>query len=235
VITLYVEGYGQGDRMPLSLAARDESGRLLWHDEASLPRHGDLFSGAVNVPVAKIGIGVAVVLIWPSDAADTVRAPVFVGFGEELPVAKFDDMLQYLRWFAAPYRIKALRDSSPEGRPAAWANFVKETDSNPLTPVNEDLQAYFTRLLIVSQRFKEEGSPGWLTDRGKVFLGLGEPDQMYDQGISTLGDRGRAQVWQYQRLNIQLTFYDQSGFGRWRLTNASELEFQSQWQRRVNR
>jgi len=235
LIPFYVEGYGGGDSLSVTLEARNESGRVLWHDVAPLPRRGDLFAGVVNVPVAKVGIGIAVVSMWPSGTADTVRAPMFVGFGEELPVAKFEDMVLYLRWFAAPYRLKALRESAPEARPAAWAQFVKETDSTPLTPVNEDLHEYFGRLLLVTTRYREEGTPGWMSDRGKVFLGLGEPDQVFDQGMAALGDRGRAEVWEYRRYNVQLTFYDQTGFGRWRLTNASEIEFQSQWQRRVSR
>jgi GWxTD domain-containing protein len=164
-----------------------------------------------------------------------VRAPVFVAFGEELPVAKFEDMIAYLRWFAAPYRLKALRDTTPEGRPGAWFEFVKATDTSPETRVNEELSEYFTRLLIVATRYREEGTPGWKTDRGKVFLGLGEPTQVFDQGMAAMGDRGRAQVWEYRNQNIQLMFYDQTGFGRWRLTNTSEATFQSQWQRRVNR
>ena len=144
-------------------------------------------------------------------------------------------MLVYLRWFASPYRIKQLRDTEPEARPAAWTVFVKATDSDPVTPVNEDLVDYFSRLLIVTTRFREEGTPGWLTDRGKVLLGLGEPDQIYDQGLAGVGNRGRSQVWEYRRLNTQFVFYDQTGFDRWRLTNSGEMEFQAQWQRRVNR
>ncbi len=235
VLSLYLEGYGAGERLPVSVEARNETGQLLWHDTATLPRHGDLFSGVVAVPVAKIGIGIAVISMSASGTSDTARAPVFVGFGEELPVAKFEDMLVYLRWFAAPFRLKVLRESAPEARPAAWAQFVKETDSTPLTAVNEDLREYFARLLLASARYREEGTPGWLTDRGKVFLGLGEPDQVFDQGMAAMGERGRAQVWEYRRFSVQLVFYDQSGFGRWRLTNASEIEFQSQWQRHVNR
>jgi GWxTD domain-containing protein len=200
-----------------------------------LPRRGDLFSGVITVPVSKVGIGVAVVGAWSSGGADTVHAPVFVGFGDGLPVAKFEDMLQYLRWFAAPSRLRALRDTTPEARPAAWAAFVKATDLNPQTPVNEELLAYFDRLLVATTRFKEEGAPAWTTDRGKVYLGLGEPDQIYDQGLAGVGDRGRSQVWEYRRYSTQFVFYDQTGFGRWRLTNAGEMEFQSQWQRRVNR
>jgi GWxTD domain-containing protein len=235
VIALYVEGYGDTDKLALSIEARNDAGRILWSDHATLPRRDEMFSGVVTVPVSKIGIGVAVVAVWPTGGADTVRAPVFVAFGEELPVAKFEDMIQYLRWFAAPYRLKVLRDTTPEARPAAWAAFVKATDSSPQTAVNEDLLDYFERLRVAMVRYKEEGTLGWMSDRGKVFLGLGEPDQVFDQGMSALGERGRSQVWEYRGLNIQLIFYDQTGFGRWRLTNASEMEFQSQWQRRVSR
>lgn len=234
-IVLYVEGYGDGSRLPLSIEARNDLGRTLWRDTLSLPRRGDLFSGAVSVPVARIGIGVSVISLWPTGMADTTRAPVFITFGEGLPVAKFDDMLVYLRWFASPYRIKQLRDTTPEARPAAWTAFVKATDSDPVTPINEDLVDYFSRLLLVTTRFREEGTPGWLTDRGKVLLGLGEPDQIYDQGLGGVGNRGRSQVWEYRRLSLQLVFYDQTGFDRWRLTSSSEMEFQGQWQRRVNR
>jgi GWxTD domain-containing protein len=234
-VALYVEGYGQGELLPVGLEVRSDEGRVLWRAQTTLPRNGDLFSGVVWIPVNKIGIGVAVVAMWPPAATDTARAPVFITFGEGLPVAKFDDMLVYLRWFAAPYRLKTLRDTTPEARPGAWTAFVKATDSNPLTSMNEDLVDYFTRLLVVTQRFREEGVPGWLTDRGRVFLGLGEPDQVYDQGLRGFGDRGRSQVWEYRGQNAQLVFYDQTGFGRWKLTNASEMEFMNQWQRKVNR
>ena len=71
------------------------------------------------------------------------------------------------------------------------------------------------------------------TDRGKVLLGLGEPDQMNEQPPSLGNSRGRYQIWTYQNLSIQLTFYDQTGFGRWRLTNSSEIEFQTAWRRRI--
>jgi len=235
VVGLYVEGYGEGNRLPLSIEARNDLGRTLWRDTLSLPRRGDLFSGVAYVPVARIGIGVSVVKLSVVGSADSVQAPIFVSFGEGLPVAKFEDMLLYMRWFASPYRLKVLRDTTPEGRPAAWMAFVKETDGNPMTPVNEDLVAYFTRLILATSRFREEGTPGWMTDRGKVYLGLGEPDQIYDQGLAGMGTRGRSQVWEYRGLNLQLIFYDQTGFERWRLTNSSDSEFQLAWQRRVNR
>jgi GWxTD domain-containing protein len=157
---------------------------------------------------------------------DTVREPLFVTFGEELGIATFDELLNYLRYFATPERLQALRDAPPEQRAAAWAAFWKESDPTPSTPEHEGLRDYFERLQTANQRFGEEGTPGWLTDRGKVFATLGEPDQILEQGGPGVTTRGRAQIWVYTQHHVQLVFIDQTGFGRWRLTPSSESDFQ---------
>lgn len=72
-----------------------------------------------------------------------------------------------------------------------------------------------------------------MTDRGRVLLGLGRPDQVFEQVARTLADRGRMQIWEYRTLNMAVNFVDQTGFGRWRLTTASEAEFMTAWRRRV--
>jgi GWxTD domain-containing protein len=233
IVGLYLEAYGPnlGPRLPLQLAVRTDDGRTLFTDTLSLPRRTGLYSGVLYVPIARVGIGPALVSVWEADQADTTRAPIFVGFGEELPVASYEEMLNYLRWFAPPYRLKVLRDTAPEFRAAAWTSFVKERAS--ITGGSDALREYFVRLNNANNRFREEGMPGWMTDRGKVLLGLGEPDQVNEQPPSIGNSRGRYQIWTYQNLGVQLSFYDQSGFGRWRLTNSSEIEFQNAWRRRV--
>jgi hypothetical protein len=76
-------------------------------------------------------------------------------------------------------------------------------------------------------RYNEDGTPGWITDRGMALVGLGEPDQIIDQGIGDVGVRGRAQVWEYRQHRLQLVFVDQTGFGRWRLTTSSDADLQA--------
>jgi hypothetical protein len=88
-------------------------------------------------------------------------------------------------------------------------------------------------MLEANTRFREETAPGWQTDRGKVLLGLGRPDQVYEQIGRGLSQQGRQQIWEYRGQNLALTFYDQNGFGRWRLTTTSESEFMNAWRRRV--
>jgi GWxTD domain-containing protein len=206
---------------------------MLFTDTVSILRRQDLFSGVLYVPVVRTGIGPVMVSIWQTGMPDTVRAPVFVGFGDELPVATYDEMINYLRWFASPARLRSLRDTAPEFRPGAWAAFIKE--NSELSGGTEELRAYFARLLEANTRFREEGIPGWQTDRGKVLLGLGEPDQVYEQGASDPTQRLRSTIWEYRNMQQNIVFNEQTEFGHWRLTNSSAIAFENAWQRKVTR
>jgi GWxTD domain-containing protein len=235
LIGLYLEAYGPSSvsRLPLNVAARTETGRMLFADTVSIARRQDLFSGVLYIPVARTGIGPVMVSIWQTGMADTTRAPIFIGFGDELPVATYDEMINYLRWFASPARLRSLRDTAPEFRPGAWAAFIKE--NSELTGGTEELRAYFARLLEANTRFREEGIPGWQTDRGKVLLGLGEPDQVYEQGASDPTQRLRSTIWEYRNMQQNIVFNEQTEFGHWRLTNSSAIAFENAWQRKVTR
>lgn len=236
VVRVYLEGYGPAaGRLPLSLAVRNAQGGTLWSDTASLVGHGQLFSGLIRIPVARLGVGPATLIAARVDSPDTARSPLLVTFGDDLPVASFDEMLSYLRFFATPQRLKALRDTAPEARAAAWAAFLRETDPNPATAQNEALEEYFTRLRQASIRFRDEGSGGWMSDRGRVYLTLGEPDQIYEQGANDVSQRGRAQIWEYREYRVQLVFIDQTGFSRWRLTSSSAAEFEALARRVLSR
>lgn len=232
VIPFFLESYGQGDSSrTVSYAVRAENGRAIYRDSVALPWRGQLYSGTVNIPISRIGIGAMSIGAWISGRPDTVRAPLFVGFGGDLPLASYEEMLNYLRWFAPAYRLQTLRDTAPEFRPAAWAAFVRERSGE--NGSTDSFRDYFARMLEANSRFREEAVPGWQTDRGRVLLGLGRPDQVYEQINRSMSQQGRVQNWEYRAFNLVLTFYDQNGFGRWKLTSASESEFMAAWRRRV--
>ena len=232
VIPFFLESYGNGDSVrAINYAVRAENGRTIFLDSARLPWRGQLFAGTVSIPINKVGIGAMTMAAWVPGKADTVRAPLFVGFGADLPLASYEEMLNYLRWFAPPYKLQALRDTAPEFRPAAWISFLK--DYTTPSGSSDAFREYFIRMLEANSRFHEETGAGWQTDRGKVLLGLGRPDQVYEQIGRAFSQQGRQQVWEYRTQSIVLTFYDQNGFGRWKLTTTSEAEFLSAWRRRV--
>lgn len=230
-VAIYVEGYGPGTRLPVDFVIRNDKGAQVWRDSTALTRRGAVFSGVVNVPISTVGVGIGQVSFTRRDAADTVKTPLFVSFGEDIPLMSFEDMLGFLRFFATPSKLSALRTAPLAARATVWAEFLRSTDPIPETAINEEMQAYFGRIQLANTQFRMDRNPGWLSDRGMVFVALGEPDQIFErntnQSVTTAQMSGttRLQIWQYRNLSAQLVFYEETG--RWRLTRPSESEFLS--------
>lgn len=230
-VAIYVEAYGQGTRLPVDFVVRNDKGAQLWRDSAFLARRGNLFNGVVNVPISTVGVGIAQVSFTRRDSPDSAKAPLFVSFGEDIPLMSFEDMLGYLRFFASPFQLSQLRTAPLERRATVWAEFLRATDPVPETATNEEMQNYFARIQQANVEFRADRNPGWLSDRGMVFVSLGEPDQILERNVNAtmsttqIGSTTRLQVWQYRKYSAQLAFYEETG--RWRLTRPSEAEFLS--------
>jgi GWxTD domain-containing protein len=215
----------------VDFVVRNDKGAQIWRDSAVLSRRGTLFNGVVNVPISTVGVGIAQVSFTRRDSPDSAKAPLFVSFGEDIPLMSFEDMLGYLRFFATPFQLSQLRTAPLERRATVWAEFLRATDPIPETATNEEMQNYFGRIQQANAEFRADRNPGWLSDRGMVFVSLGEPDQILERNVNAamsttqVGSTTRLQVWQYRKYSSQLVFYEETG--RWRLTRPSEAEFLS--------
>ncbi len=230
-IVLYLEGYGIAARVPVRIAITNERNQRTWSDTISLQRNGAVASRLVPVPVGRAGLGISTITVTRVGTTDSSSTRVFVGFGPEIPLMTYEELLTKLRYFASPERIRSLRETPIDERGRTWAQFRQGTDPIPSTPEHEGLQGYFNRLFVADARFRGSGEMGYLSDRGAVFVTLGEPDQIFEQMVNTnngsaYATNGRVQVWEYGQYNTRLIFTD-SGIGRWQLTNGSRIEFQS--------
>ena len=226
VLTLYVESYGPLDSVSLPVRVLDHEKRPILFDTLKLARHREILSGTATLQVARLGWG-AIYVELRSPGGSAAVVPVIVSLGEGLVVTTYDEMLEYLRFYASSERLRALREASAEQRPVVWARFLRETDPAPSTVEHEGLRAYFNLVEQANARFHDEGIPGWMTDRGMVYVTLGEPDNIFEPRGPQSVERGRAQVWEYTRHRVQLMFIDATGFGKWRLAPYSEAEFAS--------
>jgi GWxTD domain-containing protein len=224
---VYLEGYGLAPAERVAVAVLNDAHAAILRDTVQLTRQGALSSALLDFPVSRVGVGPVTVVARLVGSNDSVSAPLFIGFGDEFGITSFDELLSYLRYFVSPERLQLLRDMPPEQRASAWATFWRQTDPNPATPEHEALRDYFQRIATANMRYREEGTAGWLTDRGKVFITLGEPDQTSGEGSArSTSSRGRSEIWQYAQYRAQFIFVNQNGFSRFRLTPASEADFE---------
>lgn len=83
-------------------------------------------------------------------------------------------------------------------------HFWERRDPDPRTPHNEARLAFWNRVLEANFKFGDTPKPGWKTDRGKIYILLGPPDEIekkefYDAQIKTIANRGLMR-WHYRGL-----------------------------------
>jgi len=100
--------------------------------------------------------------------------------------------------------------------------FWKMRDPTPGTPRNEYKEEHYRRLAMAEKLFRDEGKPGWMTERGKFYILLGKP-----QDIERYDGMGRfypVEVWYYQGdpakglpSQFRLVFYQDPGTFEYKL------------------
>ena len=227
-LRFYVEAYGVGPGARLSVHALDQGGHEIWRDTVTLKGSEALATALAVLRPGELPVGAGTFEVVPVGAGSAVArsAPFLVSFSDQWAITNYDEMISLLRYFERQDWVDRLRHAPPDQRPTVWREFYKATDPVEITPENEALEAYFRRIQIANQRFREAGEPGWLTDRGEVLISLGDPDDVFDfsSDVSRTGARGIR--WTYNALRLTLFFQDQTGFGRFRLTPLSRAEFQ---------
>jgi GWxTD domain-containing protein len=221
-LDLYLEAYAPLSDSRISLAVLVD-GNSVWTNSLEMrATDSGVLSAIAQVPVVRVGPGAASVVATITGSTDTVRTPIFIGLGSEVPSTTFADVLSYLRYFGAESRIRTLTDATPATRALQWANFFRETDPNPATPENEALNDYLQRIRHTNATFGEGATPGWRTDRGMVYLLLGSYDQVVDPFATDPSQRGRVIIWEYRSLNLSVEFVRANSLNQWKLTAESE-------------
>jgi len=153
------------------------------------------------------------------------------------PVAKKDELPPvYKKWLEeeAVYIITPLERevflklTTDRERDMFIEAFWKHRDPTPGTPENEFKTEHFRRINYANHFFgRESPKPGWRTDRGRIYIILGEPNdiQRYDGKTQTYP----AEVWFYQGktemglpAGFHLVFFQPGGVGEYRLYSPSK-------------
>jgi GWxTD domain-containing protein len=220
-LLLYIEGYRIPATKQVPVEVRDDRDSVIFRREVSFQGGRPLEAHVVRLGSDAPPLGELRVAVGEGPEAGKVTA--LVSFSRSWVVTNYDNLLALLRYFPwAPDRLNALRNAKPADRARLWREFWTATDPVPETGENEALDQYFTRIAIANARFKDEGGPGWRTDRGEVFVTLGEPDQTIE---TPPGNEQRIVRWVYSQYRAVIDFTGAMGFSRLRMTPASRAEF----------
>lgn len=151
---------------------------------------------------------------------------------DEKELNKYFEMIKYI---VSGDEKKIFKELDLRGKREFMAKFWKNRDNDPATEVNEFKQEFFLRIASANARFSVGEKEGWQTDRGRILIVYGEPDNIE----RVLDSEYQYQIWYYDNLEggIEFVFADMFGYGELRLVHStSRNEVQDyQWQTRFRR
>lgn len=124
-----------------------------------------------------------------------------------------------VRFIITKQERKIFLNLPPSERKGFIEEFWKKRDPDPYTEENEFKEGYFKRIEEANHLFKEGAAPGWLQDRGRIYILLGPPEQrdVYPRGYSFYGKP--MEIWYYGFFPI--VFIDQDWSGNYKLEPLS--------------
>ncbi len=126
--------------------------------------------------------------------------------------------LSEVRYVITKKESKLFKSTPPAERAQFIDEFWKVRDPDPSTAENEFRDEYYRRIDEANRLFRE-GSAGWLSDRGRIFILLGEPDRRdtYPSGYSFY--EPPVEIWLYGMFPI--IFVDSGREGIYKLDPTS--------------
>lgn len=125
--------------------------------------------------------------------------------------------------------------TTPEEKENFIEQFWRRRNPNPLSPTNEFKDEHYRRIAYANEFFRA-GVQGWRTDRGKIYIIHGPPDEIrsytaghqYHRPMSEGGGETRTypfEVWRYRHLpglgsDVELEFVDRSFSGFFQLAHS---------------
>jgi GWxTD domain-containing protein len=122
--------------------------------------------------------------------------------------------------------------TTPEEKEQFIEQFWFRRDPDPRTSFNEFKEEHYRRIAYSNETFAS-GEPGWMTDRGRIYIIHGPPDQIEARPAGGVYDRPMREgggststypfeVWWYRYLpgvgsDIELEFVDRNGGNQYRL------------------
>lgn len=154
-----------------------------------------------------------------------------------LSEAELDTLFAPLFYLAKAGELTPYSGLTLEGKGRFLREFWRQHDPTPGTPDNELQVGFYQRIGEANRRFREGGAsqiPGWRTDRGRILILHGEPEEIMRR--PSTGPANPWEAWRYTRPRpVKYVFYDQTRLGNYALIYTDDRKERSfpNWERLV--
>lgn len=153
----------------------------------------------------------------------------------KLSEAEMDDEFEKAKYIATTNEKGIYKNLNREGKIDFLVEFWNKRDNDEGTSQNEYKLHYFQLVDYANANFRTKFKEGWKTDRGRVLLVYGQPDEI-ERSPSGSGKKPY-EIWNYNSLDggSMFVFADLRGFGEYELLHSTyrkELR-QPDWERQI--
>ena len=235
----------------LTLKVVDSAGKVLTNTPATkvqLPAGGGVLKGQLDLtglPAGRYSMTAALVLAGSTVErsavftmagldqtleADVARkasaASTDAGYFEAMNEAELDSAQAPLVLIAKSGELSPYKKASVRGKRRLLTDFWTKLDPSPGTDVNEARQRFYEGIAFAQKTYGEKGKagrPGWKTDRGRIYVRNGAPDEVLQRPQA--GRSPPYEVWHFtQSRNRYYVFVDRSnGLGFYQLVTSNDV------------
>ena len=136
--------------------------------------------------------------------------------------AELDQEIEPLIYITTPGEISTLKEGTFKERTEKFLDFwLRRADGNK--EAADAMRAeFYKRVDYANQHLSGGFSKGWQSDRGRIYIIYGQPDQVetHNEDFTT----APYQIWYYYDLKLEFVFLDEFGTGDYRLVQSTQME-----------
>jgi len=223
----YLEIYDSGTdkEFKTSYFLKNPKGDKVFQKEVAVRHTAQITPVFLELPGATLAHGVYVIHIdvkGSKEQTATEREITLHWIGIPANIVDLDQAIEQMKYIAKKDGVKKIQSAPPEKRREAFLKFWQENDPTPGTEANELMDEYYRRVNYANANFRNFRE-GWKTDMGMVYIIFGPPGEIernpYNRYATLYEGRTvkASEVWIYYDMNRQFVFFDETGYGDFRM------------------
>ncbi len=217
-IPVHISGKVSQQDFTVKIVLTSPDGDTIAFLEESFANTNRFFNGQFLLPVEEISslrASLNVSLIQNYQQSDRLIELLIKRPGVSTLVRDVEEALDQMKYILTSEERNELSNIRKKDLEEFFYKLWQKRDPTSGTSTNELMDQYYQRVNYSNEHFTNI-VPGWRMDMGMIYILFGPPDDIEQSFMNS--NRNSIHTWHYYRINRSFTFYDENGFGDFRLS-----------------